>query len=487
MKKILVLVSVMLMGVVQSMNAQNESDECGKLIVPAVYDYIEAGDFGLFAVGTLDKNGNSLGNKKGVVDSNGKVIVPIKYQSVSLGKEGDSCGGLIEVGNKVLEEDFYRSVEGLFNKDGIQLIPIGKYRSISIKNHHGYNGLAIITSDSGSCIRFKDGTMSPYYDNISQVESGLFAVRKDGLYGALNQNGEVIIPIKYDGISMKFDNGLIEVNTPYQDGGRKYGVFNDKGEVVVPVGKYESVDINQNYIVVKKGGKKGVLNQKGMEIVPIGMYENCRISECFELNQYYVEIKTNNNKGAVNESGKVFIPIGKYEEFRVLNPNLAYVKLNGKMGIIDKNGVVIVPFGKYDDLSYRYGVLTYSQNGKWGVLGENGNQATPAEYDNIEPARHSKGMAFVVKDGKIGVINNEGKLVVPLGNYNGGDIANDIIMLKSPDGNVFANTNGESLLPIGIYECAENSYGKLNTLKVDTKQGLFLVEVNGKNGVLKLW
>ena len=60
-------------------------------------------------------------------------------------------------------------------------------------------------------------------------------------------------------------------------------------------------------------------------------------------------------------------------------------------------------------------------------------------------------------------------------------------MLKSPDGNVFANTNGESLLPIGIYECAENSYGKLNTLKVDTKQGLFLVEVNGKNGVLKLW
>ena len=207
MKRFLVLVSVMLMGVVQIMNAQNESDECGKLIVPAVYDYIEAGDFGLFAVGTLDKNGNSLGNKKGVVDSSGKVIVPIKYQSVSLGKEEDSCGGLIEVSNEVLEDDFYHSVEGLYNKDGVQLIPIGKYSSISIKDRHGYNGLVIITNDSGSCIRFNDGTMSPYYDNISQDESGLFAVRKDGLYGALNQNGEVIIPITYDGVSMKWDNG----------------------------------------------------------------------------------------------------------------------------------------------------------------------------------------------------------------------------------------------------------------------------------------
>ena len=86
MKKLLLFVSVMLMGVFQIMNAQSEANECGKLVVPAVYDKIKAGNDGLFVV--------TKGKKEGVVDSNGKIVVPIQYDNVNV-----HCGGLIVVTN----------------------------------------------------------------------------------------------------------------------------------------------------------------------------------------------------------------------------------------------------------------------------------------------------------------------------------------------------------------------------------------------------
>lgn len=256
-------------------------------------------------------------------------------------------------------------------------------------------------------------------------------------------------------------------------------------------------DIDDTYIVVEQNGKKGILNQKGVVIVPIGMYEDCRVRECFERNQYYVAIISNKKEGVMNENGKVCIPIGKYEEVNVLNPNLAIVKSIGKNGIVDKNGTMIVPIGKYDRLSYRHGILTYSQNGKWGVLNEKGHQATPAEYDNIEPARHSPGMALVTKDGRFGVINSEGKQIIPLGNYNGGSIMGKIGFLKSNEGTLLFGLDGNILAPMGKYEKCKQQYGDVRGYEINrwpvplnplnSEEGLYIVTSNGKSGIVKLW
>ena len=501
MKKKVLFVALMLLGAVQNVNAQEYSKECGTLVVPVIYDNIEAGSDGLLVV-TKDK-------KKGVVDSNNKTIVPIEYDDVDMGKVEENCGGLIVVKkNDNKSKDIY----GLFNKDGVLIAPMNKYKSIRIRDMFGYEGMAevrllkeikrqvlhTVEGDDSTVyeipiiedgVLLKDGTLLTSYDKMSIENVGLIVVKKEGRKGVLNDKGEIIIPVKYEDIIMKGANGLIKVEAPNQNGGGvKYGVFNNKGEVVVPVGKYESVIIKDSYIVVKKNGKEGILNSKGIEIVPIGMYEECNVRECHDRNQFYVVIKSNRKEGAVNDNGKVFIPIGKYEEFRVLNNNLALVKLNGKSGITDKNGTMLVPIGKYENIVYRYGVLTYSQNGKWGVLGENGNQATPAEYDKIEPARHSIGMALIAKDGKIGAINREGKLIVPLGIYDGAEIANDIVMLNSTDGKVLFNTNGEKVLSVGKYECVESKYGQLTPFIVNANHGLYKIKtVDKKYGVVKLW
>lgn len=515
MRKTLILTAMMLLGAVHNVNAQSETNDGGTLIIPAVYDKIEMGLNGFFVV--------TKGKKQGVIDSNGKIIVPIQYDFVEMGDERKDCGGLIVVSNEIEKQsDFDRDrIYGLFNIEGVQLAPMDKYDYIGITHGYvGYEGLAKVSIleriyndtltevyEDGTFrnevikrrytkdgVVLKDGTLLTSYDSFSIGKGGLIVVGKDGNKGVLNKNGRVIIPIKYEEVYLS--NGLIEVATPYENGGRKYGVFNNKGEVVIPVGKFESIVINDSYIVVKKGGKKGILNQKGVVIVPIGLYKDCSVSECNEGNMYYIKIN-NNRDGAVNDNGKVFIPIGKYESFTVLNKKNALVKLNGKYGIVDINGAMVVQIGKYDNLRYEYGVLIYSQKGKYGVLDEKGNQATPAEYDHIDPARHSTGMALVEKDGKVGVVNSEGKLIVPLGDYSGGAMYGDVGIMTSDDGTLLFNRSGRILAPLGTYEKCRQKYGYLEGYAINkwplplnpinSENGFYRFESKGKYGIVKLW
>jgi hypothetical protein len=323
---------------------------------------------------------------------------------------------------------------------------------------------------------------------MSVESGGLIIVERNRLKGVLNENGEVIVPIQYENVTIR--DGLIDVNTPYQNGSRKFGIFNNKGEAIVPIGKYESGGITNSYIEVKMNKQKGILNSNGVEIAPIGMYANCYIRECNERNQYYIEIESNNKKGVVNDNGKVFIPIGKYDDFRVFNKNLASVTLNKKTGIINNNGGIIVPIGKYERVFYEHGMLGYYQNGKCGILDKNGNQATMAEYDFLNPARHSTGLAIVVKEGKMGVVDCDGKIIVPLGNYKDGKIDGEIGFMKSDEGTLFFSRDGKILAPIGKYEKCMQQYGIKILSPINTKnseEGLFKVEKDNKCGVLKLW
>ena len=513
MKKIVLFAAMMLLVAGQNVNAQNEVNDCGTVVIPIDYDEIQAGNDGLFVV--------TKGKKKGVVDSNGKTIVPIEYDVIDLGRVGEDCGGLIVVNKQQKRSDNKTDIYGLYNKDGVMVAPMGKYERIRIRDEFGFEGMAEVSilkeikrnveytfeGDDSTVyeipitedgVLLKNGTILTSYNNMSIEGGGLIEVHKGDLEGVLNDKGEIIVPIQYSTVSLKDSRSLIYVSTPYQSGGRKKGVYNNKGEVVVPVGKYESIDIKDTYIIVEQNGKKGILNQKGRVIVPIGMYEDCRVRECNERNQYYVAIISNKKEGAVNDNGKAFVPVGKYQRFRVLNDKLlTAVESNGKTGIVDKDGTMLVPIGKYEKLAYRYGVLTYSQNGKWGILDEKGNQVTPAEYDNIEPARHSNGMALVEKDGKFGVINSEGKQIIPSGNYNGGSIMGKIGFLQSNEGTVIFNLDGKILAPMGKYEKSKQQYGDLRGFEINSwpvplnplnsEEGLYIVTSNGKSGIVKLW
>ncbi len=515
MKKIMFLTAVLLMvGVVQKMNAQDETKNYEDIILEPYYDRVELGAEGLFVVTTK--------GKKAVVSHDGKkVIVPL-YDDVYAGEQGEDSVYLISVSSNYEKKEVTDGIEntwtyqkyGVYNKEGVLLHPVNIYDSFNILKGgvmvHGtkeeiYDNFfkkervikgkdntwkAAVYRKDGTLIDIYDYTYSrTYSDNTRKCERNraefwdALQVRKDNKYGVLSK-GKMIIPLEYKYVDVYPCYKLVKAN---KNG--KQGVFNSKGEVIVPI-IYDDVTVWGDYITVKKNGKQGLLNSKGVMIAPIGMYSGYFISNCdWDERQQYIEVKSNGKKGVLNENGKVFIPIGKYEYFNVLNKDIAIVKSNRKTGIVNKNGTLIVPLGKYENLSYSYGVLIYSKNGKYGILGKNGKEVTEAEYDDIKVA-HSHGIAIVEKDNKMGVINCDGKIIIPLGDYKYGDVDEEIGYMKNDEGTMYFDKSGKILAPFGKREKCMQQYGIKILSPINSKnseEGLFEIENNKKYGIIKLW
>lgn len=550
MKKYILLSAIMLMGVVLKLKAQDETNDSCKLIIAPVLDFaptldgVGEGADGYYIVtinkkeGVLSHDGEkglvppifddveigadklfivTMGKKKGVVTSNEKEvtpIVPIEYDGIRLASVGEDLGGLILVWNNYKERDEIYTVSGIYNKEGVLLHPVnitglttphidmGGVIAIHTKEDI-YDNLfekGRIVMEKGdyhkTAVFHKDGTIIDIYDSYSDMWYNNYVwraakVERNGdAWGVVKRGvlykGNLIVPVEYDEVDISPKQTLIKVIK-----NKQCGVINEKGEYVVPLGKYGNLIFNETYIIVEKDGKNGVLNSMGGEIVPIGMYSRCDIGQCeLDEKQNYIEVESNGKKGVINDNGKVFVPIGKYEKFKVLNKNIAEVMSNGKVGIINNIGTLIVPIGKYDKLLYRYGVIIYTKNGKHGVLGKDGNEVTMAEYDNIEPQRHSIGMAVVRKDDKIGVINCDGKVIVPLGKYNDCRVNEEIGLAESDEGTMFFDRNGKILAPIGKLETCLKQYG-INRLyplnSNNSKVGLFYFKKDDKYGIMKLW
>lgn len=510
MKKI-IIAAMMLMGFVGNVSAQNETDDDGVLIAPNIYDEIHIGNDNMIVV--------NKDNKYGVINSEGKLVVPLQFDGIGVAKINNNCGGLIRVSYKseskaLGEKEFF---SGLYNTEGKLVLSCdNNFENISIQDgEYGFEGLAEVdifdkvridtiykfpensknlddliidrieaTRLTKSGVLLENGTILSSYEDYDIEYGGLIEVKKDRKHGVLNKKGEVIIPLKYNDIRIK--NKLIRVETPY-NGKRGYGIFDDKGKIIVPIGKYESLDVNWECVIVEKNKQKGAVSLKGVEIIPIGMYEKIYEKTCEDGRNHYISVYKGKNKGAVSCSGKLFIPCGKYSDFEVIDDNLSVVSVNDKKGIINKNGAIIIPVGKYNDIRFKYGVIYYSQNGKYGIIDKNGKQVTSAEFDEIRPERHSYGVASVKKDGKIGMVDSEGRLIMPLADYVDGKMFGEVGMLKNDKGTVFFKCDGSILADYGKYELAVKKYGDLQTLKLSPHDGLFVSVKNNKKGVVKLW
>lgn len=111
----------------------------------------------------------------------------------------------------------------------------------------------------------------------------------DGLIGAIDTLGKVVIPIKYSFISHFTDSVAVFTTSKYSQALRndentidpvhpyvgKFGLINTKGEIIVPeIYDYISPfirDTSANYYTVRKDGLYGGINTKGEIVVDIDM------------------------------------------------------------------------------------------------------------------------------------------------------------------------------------------------------------------------
>jgi hypothetical protein len=181
----------------------------------------------------------------GLADSNGQIILDIKYQSVNFS-----------------DGDYYlysNGFVGLYNSSSNLLIdPI--YNSIS-KTTGGYYirqyGLNGFLNSSGKII------IQPEFDNITASANGCFIVEKNGYKGVVNSSGVLTIPVDYLRASFSGIENYVKVQN--QNG--KYGWLNSQtGEVIIePVFDIVKDDFESSYsiITVTKNGKTEQLRPDG--------------------------------------------------------------------------------------------------------------------------------------------------------------------------------------------------------------------------------
>lgn len=137
---------------------------------------------------------------------------------------------------------------------------------------------------------------------------------------------------------------------------------------------------------------------------------------------YYI-LKENEKYGIINGSGEIIVQ-AQYEEIIIPNIHRAVFICKNKEEnkiVNEKNEII---FNKYSNVApieltnvisetiYEKQVLRYEKDGKFGLLGINGEQITEAKYDEISSFEHKEGILLVKENNKYGLVNEKGNQII---------------------------------------------------------------------------
>lgn len=284
------------------------------------------------------------------------------------------------------------------------------------------------------------------YTRVGYNGSGLFYVMRDGRYGLIDVNGNVVTPCIYARLGKFSDEGLAQVGTISQM--RKawgllipdqYGFIDTTGKVVIPLEYKLAYGFSEGLACVAVDGKYGCIDIEGNIVVP------CRYDNLLDFHGGLSAVSNNDDKyGFMNVAGEVVIPyeydhasyfsegyvaVRKGEKYGFIdttnNPitefiydyygrfedGLAYVRLNDKCGFINTTGELVIPC-EYDSVSrYQEGMVGVKLNDKWGFINATGELVIPCEYDAVD--WFCDGFATVRINDKYGVIDANGTIIIP--------------------------------------------------------------------------
>jgi hypothetical protein len=371
--------------------------------------------------------------KKGVINTKGRIIIPLIYDWVQR-----CANGLFFVRNN--------KEIALLDAAGKVIIPMGKYTGFATP------WPVYVEGNDMSDERFYWGLL-PFESSV-QFEKHI-GVNTGKKWAVINRNGEEIVPPKFDQI-WPFENRLAPAKI-----GLKIGVINTEGNVIIPALYNKIVLTNKNFMYVTTGGKTGVLTIDNKLIIPMKYAYISAFADGF--------VAYDNNYNAVLFSG-----LGKPLSNSVYNPRLEF-PIWGREGDFWVYNKARKQFNMYQDIREtkknhtREKMFFFQKDNKWGLMDSTGVELTGALFNEVDDntlnyfENNSQSLIIVKRSGKSGLIDFKGKLRLP--------------MLYDK----IATTNGE------IIVINESKYGLLNNkfkfeaLRYDSIVVTEVFTINGNN------
>ena len=230
-----------------------------------------------------------------------------------------------------------------------------------------------------------------------------------------------------------------------------------------------------------------------------------------EISEYkYFTLEQNKKYGVIDRNGNIVIE-AEYEAVQIPNPSKAIfvcvkeynentkeyetVVYNEKKKVLLSNYKNVQAISIYTNVNltpYEKSVLTYKENGKYGLINLEGKQITKPVYDEISSINYKEG-TFLVKQNELeGIINMKGKVIIKCeyesvtsDNYyseNGNKKqAGFIVSKKTEDGYRYGYANYRGTIILNpIYTQLER------VTEIANEKGVYFIAFkNGQAGLLK--
>lgn len=289
----------------------------------------------------------TLKGKKGMIDSQNKIIIPFEYSKV-----GNPCHTSNGYSIIWVEKD---GKLGIYNDDGKELQPCDIDKAYILTE---YNSIELSYTDC------------PSTDYIYIVRNGLTGLISGSTF-------ETIIPCMYEYLSP------VKTSKAFYKANGKWGII-DTSNKTIQLAIYDNVEIDGSTLSEQK--------------MP---------SMAFQSNMY---VRNNGKVGMLKANGEDFIPV-KYDSLGMYSDNMLVAKVGDKYGFLNEEGKETVSFVYSQAHDYSEGLAAVvDEHGKFLFIDKLGNVAIkPKKYDRVDDFQN--GTCKVYRKDKVWEINREGKKV----------------------------------------------------------------------------
>lgn len=339
------------------------------------------------------------GNEHVVTDRKGHIKIPLSPGSITFIYNGKRIPFLV----RSLPDDSFEVIDGRGTHKGG-----GPYDTLVLRDDSFFvrrKGLWGALDGDGTLV------IPVVYDSIGRYQPDLYTVRKNGMEGLhLPGHTEPLIPVRYE----KADVCTPSTYRVLLDG--HYGLLDkNAGSLIEPV--YDTIYFHHDreWIVTGDHGRYALRHTRNLEY-PSEFFDY--IGPCREG---MTIVRNGNGYGVLSEKGEVVVT-PQYDSIRNYSHRVAVVYHNEQYGVVDDKGAFTIPFSLklveiYDfsddmALAAQLNMMSTRIRKQYGFIDKKGNTVIPFVYEDGHRL-FSNGLAGVRFNGSWGFIDRSGKRIIP--------------------------------------------------------------------------
>ena len=347
---------------------------------------------------------------------------------------------------------------GFRYEDGTVIVPniyrfVGQFANGYCKVQRDYDSVGLIDSTGREIVPC-------LYDDVDYPSENRILVRKNGLIGYTDLNGNLVISPRFSNAG-GFSEGCAPVYIATDSLGDHYNFIDTLGHFVFPKDYNSVLPFSEGYAPVSIDGLWGMIDHSGRIVLSMDYETITNITEgvFFAGSPGYL---------ALFDTSMLRITDFVYEKANTPIEHRILVNRDGKYGFLNLKGDEAVPC-IYDETGiFQQGRTLARLGDHYGIIDTNGRIILPIEYDN----RTVKGMkymyydslALVERDGKLGYVDLDGKLVIPFYFEEAFQFSEGLAAARFQGMWGYIDTHGDIFMPFIFYAATPYKYGRAEVI-----------------------